>query len=412
MNRLILIFIFISSQVFAQSEFETYENGLIYSETTMNKLETIVDSLNLRYKTCELDKVFYSKEQTTGYIVRLNNGNIKQAKKDIENNISLELFISKYPDVVIEKNVLIVKFKYTNYKDEEIIEFSEINLNSNHGFDISKEYDKKLDEKKVENTWLFEYNEKSKYSDESINAYFFPDNFKSISLSSKYSRQIGYADCLIDTSSTKFKNDAKSGWVELPDNYQNLPLKKKEKLLDEMRSTRVVGGCSMDSRPREHSIHIALLSAETTNWEVFLKSHLDIMNDRFDRVSDGSYAWAQRKTYIKELEKLNIDVLDLLIGISLRIKNPANNHYYGSIGRLGRAISESENKQLFEIQMRYMIEDSELDDYNRIISYFLYISFNSYLEDEKEQKENLKNLEISIQMLPNYLKEKIELKQK
>ncbi|MBK7503592.1 MAG: hypothetical protein IPI52_00240, partial [Bacteroidetes bacterium] len=121
--------------------------------------------------------------------------------------------------------------------------------------------------------------------------------------------KIGYSDCLIDTIATKFKSDAKSGWVDLPENWQNLSEKKKEKLLDEMRSTKVVGGCSQDSRPREHAINIAMLSAEVTNWEVFLKSHLDIMNDRFDRMSDGSYAYAQRKTYIKELEELDINVL-------------------------------------------------------------------------------------------------------
>jgi hypothetical protein len=101
--------------------------------------------------------------------------------------------------------------------------------------------------------------------------------------------------------------------------------KKKEKLLDEMRSTRVIGRCSQDDSPREHAVNIALLSAETNNWEVFIKAHLDILNDSFDRMSDGSYAWNRRKTYIREIEDLNIDVEDLILGISLRIENPENN---------------------------------------------------------------------------------------
>src|SRR5690606_2706951 len=124
--------------------------------------------------------------------------------------------------------------------------------------------------------------------------------------------------------------------------------KRKGRLLQRMRHTKVVGSCSQDASPRIHAINIALVSAETTNWEVFLKAHLDIMNDKFDRMSDGNYAYAQRKTYIKELEELNINVIDLLLGISLRIENPANNHYYGNIGRLGRAISESKYKVEFE----------------------------------------------------------------
>ena len=179
-----------------------------------------------------------------------------------------------------------------------------------------------------------------------------------------------------------------------------------------MRSTKVVGGCSQDSRPREHTINIAMLSAEVTNWEVFLKSHLDIMNDRFDRMSDGSYAYAQRKTYIKELEELDINVLDLLIGISLRVENPAKNHYYGSIGRLGRAISESKNKEDFKTQILSMVEDKELDNYNRILAYFLFVSYNNYLDNKDEQNENIKQLETSIMTLPDFLKDKIKLKQK
>ncbi|OWY20539.1 hypothetical protein C7N43_07800 [Sphingobacteriales bacterium UPWRP_1] len=227
----------------------------------------------------------------------------------------------------------------------------------------------------------------------------------------KYNRQIGYSDCLIDTVATKFKDNVEEGWVDMPENWQSLTLIEQEKLLDEMRSTKVVGSCSHDSRPREHAIYIAMLSAEVTNWEVFLKSHLDIMNDRFDRMSDGSYAYAQRKTYIKELEELDINVLDLLIGISLSVENPAKNHYDGSIERLGRAISESKNKEDFKTQILSMVEDKELDNYNRILAYFLFVSYNNYLDNKDEQNENIKQLENSLKTLPDYLKDKIKLKQ-
>lgn len=408
---LVIASIFISVQFFGQTEFETYKNGLIYSENTMNKLEKIVDSLNLKYKTCDLNKVFYAKSQTIGHIVNLDTNNIKQAKEEMDNNLSFESFILKYPNATIEKNVLIVKYKYENYENEEVVEFGEVSLNSNYGFEIQRANKNNFYNNDVKATWLYEYSEKSEDSKESITAFYFPDNFKNRPLHLKYSRQIGYSDCLIDTSSTKFLKNTKDGWVDLPANWQSLKLKKKEKLLTEMRSTRVVGGCSQDSRPREHAFNIALLSAETTNWEVFLKSHLDIMNDRFDRMSDGSYAFAQRKTYIKELEELDINVSDLLIGISMRIENPATNHYYGNIGRLGRAISESKNKKEFENQILSMVGDPELDDYNRVMAYFLFMSYNNYLENKLEKKVNIENVKLSIAKLPNYLKEKIILKE-
>lgn len=414
MNRITIIIFatFFSTQIFGQTEFETYKNGLIYSEKTMSKLEHIVDSLNLKYKVCDFNKVFQSKMQTVGHIIRLDTNDIKQAKMDIENNISFEKFVDKYPNAEIEKNVLVVKYKYINYDKKEVVEFSEIDLNSDYGFEISQDNKNNLYNKPLKNSWVFDYNEKSEYSKESINAFYFPEDFKTIPLNLKYSRKIGYSDCLIDTIATKFKGNSKEGWVELPKNWQTLSENKKKKLLDEMRSTKVIGGCSQDSRPREHAINIAMLSAETTNWEVFLKSHLDIMNDRFDRMSDGSFAYAQRKTYIKELEELNINVLDLLVGISLRIENPAKNHYYGSIGRLGRAISESKNKEDFKKEILSMVEDNELDNYNRVLAYFLFLNYNHYIDNKEEQESNIKLLEASIKTLPNYLKDRIKLKEK
>ena len=289
----------------AQSgEFKTHPNGLIYSKNTMHKLAYIVDSLNLKFKSCDVNKTFFSKYQTVGHIVKLSKGNIKQAKNDIDNNISLEDFKAKYPGATIEENVLVVRFSYTNYKDVPVVEFSEINLEGDYGFDIR--IDKQIEKyngKKVPR-WVFEYYKRSEYREESIKAFFFPGEFKSQPLTENYARMIGYADCLIDTTATKFNDNIKSGWVHLPENWTALSKRKQQNLLEKMRKTRVVGTCSMDSRPREHAINIAMLSAETTHWEVFLRAHLDIMNDRFERVSDGSYAWAGRKTYIKELEEL------------------------------------------------------------------------------------------------------------
>jgi hypothetical protein len=133
------------------------------------------------------------------------------------------------------------------------------------------------------------------------------------------------------------------------------------------------------------------------------------MNDRFDRVSDGSWAQKGRSTYIREIEDLNINVLDLLFGISLRVNNAAENHYYGSISRLGRALSESKNQIDFENKSLAMIEDNDLDIYNRLLIYFLLRNYNNYLPNEFQQKQNIERLKISISKLPDYVASKIVL---
>lgn len=400
---LYIIILLVSIPCFSQHEFKIHENGLIYSETTMKHLKRSVDSLNLLHETCEAVRPFKSKLQTIGHRVSLNSGNIKQAKKDLDNHISLDDFTKKYPQFTIEKNVLIVKNKYEDYNAEEIVEFNQINLDGRYGFNIHQGNVNNLYEKPVKNTWVYKYQEESEYSKESLKAFYFPREFKSILLDKKYSDKIAYSECLIDTLACKQIEASDSERLYLPNNWTKLSKTEQEKLLNQMRSTRVVGYCSMDQSPRIHAMNIALLSAETNNWEIFLESHLDIMNDRFDRMSDSSYAKESRKTYIREIEELNINVNDLLIGIAMRIENSSSNHYYGNIGRLGRAMAESKYRESFENELISMIEDNELDDFNRVLSYFLFLDLNHFLEDKNTQKRNLKILQNSIERMPYYL---------
>jgi hypothetical protein len=389
------------------NEFEIYPNGLIYSKSTMNQLSTIVDSLNLKYKSCELDREFRSKSQAVGNHIELRENNVE----DIENQISYDDFVTKYPDAKVKKDILIVRYLYESYNKEAQVDFSEVTVKSSYSKRILLSNNNDLYSQKLVGCWILNYEEESDYCKESISAFFFPKGFKADVIPERYARMIGYADCLIDTTAPKLLEDGEPGWVALPKNWKKLSKAKQEVLLETMRRTRVMGQCSMDDSPRTHAINIAVLSAQTTNWEVFLKAHLDIMNDRFDRISDGSYAWAARNTYIRELEQLEINVADLVFGISLRIENPAEFHYFGSVGRLGRALSETKNSTEMEQIMLTMIEDSELDDYNRIIAYFLFINYNHYIEDESIKSENLEQLKNSVALLPQHLKSEIEFEE-
>lgn len=382
------------------SEFTTYSNGLIYSDGAMTKLSHVVDSLNLKFKSCDLNKKFYSKCQTIGDIIELEHADMKQVIADMEKQISMEEFIKKYPKAKVERNNLIIQHHYKNDDGKEEIEVEHFDLKTDYGFSITTT-DVSRYNQSIKGTWLYEVYENN------IRAFYFPENFMSIEIPHKYALMIGYSDCLIDTTTTKMKDDLANGWVDLPNNWMALPDSKKKQLLDEMRSTRVIGGCSQDSRPREHAINIALLSAETYNWEVFLKAHLDIMNDRFDRMSDGNYAWGARKTYIRELEELNINVYDLIMGISFRIKNPADNHYYGRIYRVGRALSETQHKTEIEAGLLSVITDKELDDYNRLLFFFLLKNYYYNLADQQEKNNCKQKLQEAAESFPDYYSSKL-----
>lgn len=98
------------------SEFELHKNGFIYSDTTMAQLAHIVDSLNLKYKRCDLWKKYTSVPQTAAYVIRLDSGkNIKAAYEDIKKGISFDAFLQKYPLATYEK-MLVLKSLEVDYE--------------------------------------------------------------------------------------------------------------------------------------------------------------------------------------------------------------------------------------------------------------------------------------------------------
>ncbi len=502
------------------SEFKVYDNGLIYSESSVNKLKHIVDSLNLKFKICEFNKTFFPIGQAKANFVKLSKSDAVKAEKDLKNGISYSELKAKYPKGVYKEDLVVLKSNYTNYNNEERVDFSSLPLGKRGEQEIVTAEKKDIDSYKdgFKGKWIFVFEDKTEYSKESLEAYYFIEEFKSKPISDKYARLIQYSDCLVDTTAQIFYDNAKDSGVRYLDTIQtkaqkfeiyieqvlkkptfddekfsllygfdemafdkkskkknkedivkkeliekdfeifhkNLnkwetlrlvrvdSLRKADKNFDLMlnealaeakitkssddqfeeyvgryvnkgeelelkRNRRVIGGCSMDDSPRVHALNIAILSAETIKWEIFLRSHLNIMNDRFDRVSDGSYAQAARSTYIKEIEVLDINVLDLILGISLRIENPSKNHYYSSINRVGRALSETENPQLIENSLLDMIGDNDLDDYNRVLMYYLFENYNYNLKDENAKKLNQSKLQLAVAKMPIYISSKINL---
>ncbi|MGQ0740575.1 MAG: hypothetical protein ACT4OJ_16115 [Bacteroidota bacterium] len=469
---LIILFLSCHSQPDAErSEFTTNPNGLMYSEGDMKHLRFIVDSLTLRFKTCDLNKVFWSKPQTKTYTVTFQSetNDLKEIIEDMKAGIPPGDLLKKYASFIKTSNVsrIIIKSGKDTY----------LSGSPASGYDrVSLTDEKKFNARKISNKWSYTYDPKGEYQKyNSLDGFFFSGEFESVSIPAEYGKLIQYVDCMIDTSSVVFltdKADRRYDRDEMPvyaeiNNYINTAMKRKkngkddwefnyisadkikyateqlkndysfihlienaaivctetnqsndglealigefaskEKALYLKRCRRVVGQCSMDDSPRLHARSIALLAAEAHNWDIFLRAHLDIMNDRFERVSDGSYAWGQRKTYLKELEELNLNIVDLMLGLTLRTENAADNHYYGTIWRMGRALSESREKYLFEKKAIAIMKDNLLDEFNRGLVFLLYHSYTNYLEngEGKKKRDELRN---TIDSFPDFIQASI-----
>ena len=138
-----------------------------------------------------------------------------------------------------------------------------------------------------------------------------------------------------------------------------------------------------------------------------IKSNFNIMNDKFERASDGSYAWRQRETYIKELEVLDFNVSALLLGTILEAENLPENHYYGSVRRIGRSLTEAGNTDVVEEEIHKLMRDPELDLYNRLKMYYLFQNYTYYHEGEAFEMKKSK-LEEGIASFPDYIALQLE----
>jgi hypothetical protein len=476
MRHLILLLISVLSLrtgLAQYNEFQIHTNGLIYNETTMNRLAIIVDSLNLKFQSCDLTHPYYSIPQGIAHYVDIPS---KEARKLMEEGITFEAYEKKYPRNVKKKNVWISKGRYTDYNNKQYIEYEGLPQGYGSPYSVVLK-DKKANDKTT--GWVI--------SDDGTKA-FYIEQLTLIQLPYDYARLVQYVDCMIDTTATIFFKGAKSqvyervpanskanefiAWAEsfpgkpaYPDYekvdnmdsayqvyeshvavWDSLRLKHVDDIIstshywksvlmqarDEaietmnsdarlefyvarylseadaltlMRSRKVVGQCSQDQSPRYHAMNICKLAAETAQWDIFLRSHLDIMNDRFERMSDGSYAWAERKTYLKELEELDIPAVDLLLGTVLRVDNVSDNHYFGSVGRTGRALADAEDKDALEKRLLTMINNPALDPYNRLLLVYLFDHYVHNLEDGERKQAGLKMVDTTITTLPEYLQD-------
>lgn len=475
MRHYLWILVFVSWQGYSQTnEFKVYANGLIYDESTMEKLGNIVDSLNLKFRSCDLAHPYYANPQGIAHIVDIPN---KTILKSIQDGISFATFAAKYPQQVKQRDVWIVKTRYENYAGKKIIEYGAL---PSGGYQPSIELKEKRSND-IHNGWIV---------DEDGTTAFYIQKLEQRELPFDYARLVQYVDCMIDTTAEIYFPEAKGAvyqqldktsdayrfvtWAETfprkpqyPDyeklnehnmdsaysayytryeRWDSLRLVEldrkmntstywrdllttaadeaiatgnsdaqfefyvsrylsKETALKLMRNRRVIGNCSQDQSPRYHAMNICQLAAETTKWDIFLRSHLDIMNDRFERQSDGSYAWAGRKTYLKELEALDIPAIHLLIGTSLRVSNVSDNHYWSSIGRTGRALADASDKDQLEARLVTMISDDKLDPYNRLLMAYLFSNYIHHLDDESRRNSSQQKLQNAVQTMPPYVRE-------
>ncbi|PSG90899.1 hypothetical protein [Aurantibacter aestuarii] len=184
----------------------------------------------------------------------------------------------------------------------------------------------------------------------------------------------------------------------------------KKRALELMRQNRQVGTCSFDNGPIIQQKRIASLASKTQNWDVFIKSFLNVMNDNVSRNANSNIASNARKTYIEELAKLDLDIDKILLGSNVRIEDTTRKHYFSDGSKIAKAYANlnSDKQQYFENKTFEIIKDEEIDAFNKLHFYNTLKNYQYFIKDSIKKTELEKDVQELVPLLPKELKSRIE----
>lgn len=223
---------------------------------------------------------------------------------------------------------------------------------------------------------------------------------------SLYTNDQNFKKLLIDALDYAEENKVSNG--DLEDFTAQLISKKRALKL--MRQNRQVGTCSFDNGPIIQQKRIASLASKTKNWDVFIKSLLNVMNDNVSRNANNNIASNFRKTYIEELAKLDLDIDKILLGSNVRIEDATRNHYFSDGSKIAKAYANlnSDKQEYFENKTFEIIKDEEIDAFNKLHFYNTLKNYQYFIKDSLKKTELEKDIQNLVPLLPIELKSRIE----
>ena len=223
---------------------------------------------------------------------------------------------------------------------------------------------------------------------------------------SLYNNDSNFKNLLLEALDYAEKNKVSNGYLE----DFTAQLISEKRALKLMRQNRQVGTCSFDNGPIVQQKRIASLASKTHNWNVFIKSFLNIMNDNVSRNANSNIASNARKTYIEELAKLDMDIDKILLGSNVRIDDTIQTHYFSDGSKIAKAYANlnSDKQEYFENTTFEIIKDKEIDAFNKLHFYNTLKNYQYFVKDSIKKIQLEKDIENLFPFLPKEIKSRIE----
>jgi len=180
--------------------------------------------------------------------------------------------------------------------------------------------------------------------------------------------------------------------------------------LNLLRQQEMIGTCSYDDRPLYQLKNIAFLSGETSNWSLYIKATLNVLNDNVSRVANSNIASESRKTFVEDLARLNVDINKLLIGSNLRVADTSKTHYFSDGSKIAQAYANLDKgkQKEFEQIVEDIIKNPAVDSFNKLHFYNTISNYKHFVKDTLKVNELNHKIKKLIPFLPKEIKSRIE----
>lgn len=393
--------------------------NLEYSKETKDRLKQVVDSLHQNFKSNQHQQ-FFSRPLSMGHYIRLDTVEEKvlfQIQKDLKENISIDSFTQKYPQSIYVRNRLLHKYPPTIDSDGNLKVLVMVHERDDmFNWGIYFRNDSSIEQNLLTNKWVWIFSPLKDSIHYRFKAIYFKENFNRKPFPEKYNHMIRYLDHMVDSTKVFYEN--RRAHAYLPKNYDKLIFLEKKSVLDQLRGDLFY---EMDLEGGEDGIakqwlNIATVSADVNNWPVFIRAHLNIINDNFYRHHSPTDYSDQGYIYIRTLEELEVNVVSLLLATVLIVDGKKSwpslgeDSYRGVLPKIAHAIYVSAYKEQFKSIILEMISDDKLDMLNRLTMIELFKFINAFVINKKEKKINREALLEAIVTLPRNVYTRIDLK--
>lgn len=475
------MFKILSTALFLIIIFKSQAQNLSLSDKNLDSLNVKIALLEDKYKK-STPKIIRSFPQTKGSYFEIITKNPKTFLLALEKAKNFEELVDLFPNLLIDKDLLIIKSNYLDYSKGPKIDINSFAIGNGGDHRITLKYTDSLNKDDLK-YFYSSYNYKGKTT---ISGFYLKTKFNVTEIPSKYADWVNYNDILIEPEKPiflpkpktqleqlKFKKnifDTLNNYFDIKSNkpkfiygsddklwhqkiekwesqhkkiadslYQNdekfkkllnsalsyaeknavsnegleklaLVIFPKQTSLNLLRQQEMVGTCSYDDRPLYQLKNIASLSAETANWSLYIKATLNVLNDHVSRVANSSMASGNRKTYVEDLARLNLNINKLLMGSNLRVTDTSGIHYFSDGSKIAQAYAnlDKEKQKEFEHTVEDIIKDPAFDSFNKLHFYNTFLNYKYYIKDSLKVVELNQKVKGLIPFLPKEIKSRIE----